>query len=267
MKALEDQGYTYVYDVGFSESDWIEAKELGKYKICIKKLYIYEPSNPEAVYEYNDGIVTWIDRDFERKYSINYNDSSLTIYISTLTFSSLGASDSKIYDGKPLVANSELITLINPQDLPTGYTWSCMTNTSITNYGSTAIECIFNIRDENGNDVTHLFLIKHKHGKLEISKREITIIAATPEVKKLDAPLAEDFYCHEYECVGTLADGHIIDRVDFSETSIICAGEIWAKASNTIDQIVIIDSSTGEDVTSNYKYTKVSGLLVVERIQ
>lgn len=109
---------------------------------------------------------------------------------------------------------------------------------------------IYNAQDV---DVTSQFNIVTYYGSIEVLKRSITVNGYTIQKDYDGTPLTSDAY---YISRGSLVAGHTMTVT--MEGSITNVGT----ADNKVGSVIILDQD-GNDVTENYKITKVKGQLIV----
>lgn len=160
-------------------------------------------------------------------------------------------SKSKIFDNKPLVCEEYEIV---GGELKRGHTLDVKFANDAVAAGTYDNEAQFFVYDENGNDITDLYIIDTEFGQLEILPLEVTF-ESEDESKEYDATPLEG---NAETCKiigGGLLDGHTVSfRMTGSQTD---AGE----SDNTF--IAIILDESGNNVTSSYIVNFVYGKLKV----
>ena len=162
-------------------------------------------------------------------------------------------SDSKVYDGTPLVKDGW--TLVGGEIAP-GHTIVVNVIGSITNVGVVENEISYNVYDENGEDITSTYYINESLGTLEVTPITITIKTGSDHKIYDRQPLV----CHEYELTeGALLEGHTLE-VEFNN-SITEVGEDY----NTFAFYVYDEN--GVNLSGNYSATALYGKLRIEPIK
>lgn len=241
--SLLAQGYRFEYILSG------ELDGLGLVKSSIVDLWIYDP-NGTLIYEYRNGKVSYnID---EENIKVQCYQSTLQVYLEELEFESISAE--KEYDGKAFQLGNAGVRCLNPEMLPSGYTYTVQYSATSANVG--AVQNNFTVKIYySGEDVTDMFKITKKSiGTLKINAKTIVITAASAEKAYDGTPLA----CNEilYD-PSDLNEGEYIKSYTV-EGHVAGIGE----ASNVVRKVEICDRS-GNDVTSNYVITSIDGVLRV----
>ena len=167
----------------------------------------------------------------------------------TLTIAT-GSSEA-VYSGNPLV--NKTWKLVSGK-LDEGHRIVAEVTGSQTTVGTSNNFIDAMVVDGEGNDVTSQYGIEYSYGTLTVKERNITVTAFS-DLKKYDGTPLEN---NKYSIGGgqTLLPGHTISvDVRGSITNI-------GQTENVITSVKITDAD-GNDVTSNYNITTVSGLLIV----
>ncbi len=232
---LTKMGYSYKVVISGTR------KEPGITKTSIESLIIYDPSRIEV---YNSE--TGLGKD---NFTIKENTGTLQVYREKLTYQSL--SDSKVYDGTPLVGLLDDINRTGGK-LPEGYSVTVEPTVSITYAGSRDNQFNVVVRDKDGNIVTDEFYIVKNCGTLQITPRDICVQAGSDSKAYDGTPLT----CHSAFVVeGSLVNG---DRIEYSFTG---SQTIIGESNNNVE--VTIYSVDNKDVTNCYNVEKLKGTLTV----
>ncbi|QVK18994.1 hypothetical protein KHQ81_04600 [Mycoplasmatota bacterium] len=187
--------------------------------------------------------------DVTSNYDITFEDGSLEVTTRPITIQT--NSDTTTYDGTPFSSlNFEIIegSIVDTHSI------NVISNTSITNVGTTDNILSVEILDGSGQNVTSNYDITYVYGELEVTTRQITI-ASTSDTKIYDGtPLFNSDYT---VTEGSLGDGHTINVT--SNVDITTVGTL----DNEIT-VQILDSNDN-DVSSNYELTYVYGQLDVTK--
>ena len=184
------------------------------------------------------------ERDVTDQFNITFKPGTLTITTRNITVTA--ASDSKVYDGKPLNAPAALASNpLNSLPGPNVFTYEVLSaNGSITEVGTTNSE----IKDGqlriymNGEDVTNQFAIDYRTGTLEVTGRNITIFP-NGGTKTYDG----EAHVQYYTIGGSgLAEGHKITSVEWN-----CDPTGIGTHINGVN-ILKIEDADGNDVTGEY---------------
>lgn len=168
--------------------------------------------------------------------------NQITIWITT-------ASDSKIYDGKPLF-NVEYTSVGNLLD---GHEIRLVGDAvSITKAGIIVNENKYGIYDTaTSEEVVGIYNIEYFYNSLEVFKKEISLTTGSGEHVYDGMP----FSVESFTVVPDLGDGDYVEELSYSE--IIEVGE----TENILDYV--IRNKDNEDVTSCYDITEIWGQLKV----
>lgn len=211
---------------------------------------ITEPGTVDNTFEY----VIVIDEngfDVTDNYKIEQVYSQLTIFKIELEVCS--RDESKPYDGLPFSGDTSNCYLKSGTLLP-GHSIIYTKMETLTEVGEKENLFVAKVVDENNNDVTINYNITPINGKLEVTKRVISITTGS-DSKTYDGT---ELVCQEYNIdFGTLVDGHMIE-CNFLN-SIINAGE---KNNEVVCSIV---DGTGSKFTSNYEVNITAGLLKINK--
>ena len=185
--------------------------------------------------------------DVTENYEITRLFGTLTVTKRELTIRS--ASDSKVYDGLPLVNDATTIedgTVAERQSIDIQVTGSVTEAREVNNYFTVSIW-------ENETNVTENYSITHHYGTLTVTKRKLTVSSAS-DAKVYDAlPLTNPSATIEE---GTLAEGQ---SAELQVTGTITKA---GQATNTVT--VLITDGQDVNVTRNYDITYKEGTLTVE---
>ena len=193
-------------------------------------------------------IVNAAGEDVTESYDITYVEGELEI-TPTQAVSIVAESDSKVYDGTPLMNNGYSCSGLQPGDTLV----SVIVRGSVVNAGSMPnIPSAAVIQNAAGEDVTANYSISYVPGMLFITQRAVTLTADSNS-KVYDGTELTD---GGYTAVG-LAENDSIQSVDVkgSQTN-------YGTAENTIANAVIVNAA-GKDVSANYTVKYVSGELDV----
>ena len=184
----------------------------------------------------------------------NYNlielDESAYINVTKRVITAVSESYSKEYDGNPVSHSGATVNgLVENHTFSANYDVSSFAD--VANYDNTFI--IYEILDENGEDVKENYQIEYEYGTLSITPRKITITTAD-DSKIYDAtPIRKD----EYRITsGSLVVGQIMN-VEFI-TELINVGY-------DDNEIKVTIMSGDADVTKNYEIEYLLGTLTVEK--
>lgn len=161
----------------------------------------------------------------------------------------------KVYNASPFTHSDDEFWVVS-DNLPFGYRveLDIKGEVSIAGFLETYISRgsvrIYNAQDV---DVTSQFNIVTYYGSIEVLKRSITVNGYTIQKDYDGTPLTSDAY---YISRGSLVAGHTMTVT--MEGSITNVGT----ADNKVGSVIILDQD-GNDVTENYKITKVKGQLIV----
>ncbi len=185
--------------------------------------------------------------DVTSNYDITFEDGSLEVTTRPITIQT--SSDTTTYDGTPF---SNLNFEIIEGSIVATHRINVISNTSITNVGTTDNILSVEILDESGQNVTSNYDITYVYGELEVTIRQITI-ESTSDTKVYDGtPLFNSDYTITE---GSLGDGHTIKVT--SNVDITTVGTLDNELT-----VQILDSNDN-DVSSNYELTYVYGQLDV----
>jgi len=213
-------------------------------------------------------------RDVTSEFKIVKNYGKLQIYLNEIGIQS-GSLTGIEYDGTAHTYNSIKINgtsissvsdanaIPNLLDTADGHHFTAITTTgSQTTVGQTINAVSYRIEDTDGNDVSSYYIITNNFGIIEVVEREITLTAGSQNAV---IPFADyDFENpptiteHSY----TITDGSLITGDYIVDSSINYSGELIGVGTqeNAITGVIIRNAS-GDDVTSNYKITTISGTL------
>ena len=188
-------------------------------------------------------------KDVTDEYDITFQTGTLQVYVEELTVKT--GEKSGVYNGLPLTdARCEVTGLL------AGHTCTAKATGSITNVGSTPNTAEVTVEDAGGNDVTYMYRIINDYGTLTVTPRAITV-QADSATKTFDPNNRTPLTAPDAEITaGSLADGH---KATFttkgSQTNV-------GYSENIVSEVKIVDEN-GNDVTANYKITKLPGTLTV----
>ena len=162
-------------------------------------------------------------------------------------------SDTKTYDGTPLVKNEYSVT-----------SGTCGDNDSISSVTVTGSQTTAGVSDNvasaavimNGNnvDVTNNYDITYVNGTLTVNMKELTITAGSDNKVYDGTVLIKNSYSNT-----ALATGDVIDSVTVTGSQLI------AGTSNNVASAAVIKNGSGAEVTSSYDISYVSGTLEVTK--
>ena len=228
LSSLLEMGYSYRAEISGSRRD------AGITPCKIVSFRLFNPAGEEVT-----------DR-----FEIDFSPGKLQVYVQEITIST--GSQSKIYDGTALTESACRLT----GGLLFGHSAELETVGSRTGVGRSVNAFRIAITDADGRDVTEIYKINADYGVLEVTPREITVMAASAQMEYNGSPLT----CGGYEitCASgeALAPGHTVQvTVTGSQTSV-------GRSDNYVSSIVIRDAD-GTDVTVNYGIVLVNGVLYV----
>lgn len=227
LSELISKGYRYVAQVEGSQ------KEVGKGKCEITSLKIYDPNG----------------NDVTANYKINFSSGILHVYLKEITVQTTGAT--KIYDGTPLTNGGYKLL----DSLLKGHSYKIKTAGLQTNVGKSINTYQISIT-ESGEDVTYMYKVNSDFGILEVKPREITVTAQSAQKTYDGAPLENGGFTITSQYSNALCQNHTAKVTVYGKQTEVGASE------NIVYEVVITDKN-GNDVTSNYKITKINGLLTV----
>ena len=194
-------------------------------------------------------------------YTITYESGTLTVTRKTVTITA--GSDTKVYDGTALTNDSWTST-----DLAAGdsiesvvVTGSQTVAGSSDNVPSAAV-----IRNADGEDVTENYLVKYVSGKLEVTKKALTITAGSDTKVYDGTALTMDSYTNT-----DLAAGDSIGSVTVTGSQTLAGSSENVPSAAKIVRVENRVNEEGEnvaeeiDVTPNYNVKYVNGTLKVEQ--
>lgn len=192
----------------------------------------------------NTALATVIDsdgNDVSSNYAFFYVDGTLEVTPNEITIQSGGGK--KVYDGEALTCPDYEIVL---GELVEGHELEIVVTGEQINAGVGQNTFGVEIKDKDGNPVTHNYKINAIYGPLEVEKRPITVRSGSAS-KVYDG---EPLYCEDYEVVSqtNILEGHNIYVKNNGEQTEI------GKSENLIAEIIITDGE-GEVVTFNYDTT------------
>lgn len=186
--------------------------------------------------------------DVSATYNIELQSGIIKVKKRPITLASKGAK--KEYDG---TAISEPTVEITEGSLVEGHTLKATATGSVTEYGSCENKFDATIKAADGTDVTANYEIKKEYGRLEITKKSLTVISGSNEKVYDGKPLTEN----SKEVKGELKDGHKV-VCEFSE-GLTDAGEIDNEFT-----CKVVDGD-GNDVTDSYEILCKYGKLKVTK--
>lgn len=156
-----------------------------------------------------------------------------------------------IYDGTALVDTE---WHLSKGELKEGHRLSVNVTGSQTNVGQSENYMDATVIDENGADVTSEYKITYKYGVLEVTARDICVIADSAKKRYDGEPLTSDSY--------TLMSKRQLIATDTIEVKIEGQQtEIGSSDNEIVD--VKITNQQGEDVLRNYNVIEQNGILIV----
>ncbi|MBO5879533.1 MAG: hypothetical protein J6Q68_03165 [Clostridia bacterium] len=142
--------------------------------------------------------------------------------------------------------------------LPAGYMIEAEVSGERTKVGETALTVKWvRIYDKDGNDITETFEVVTEESVLTVLKINITI-SSDSKTKEYDGQSLKA--PNHYISVGELFKGHTYTAT--VDKAVVRPGTY----ENTIKNVVIIDSATGEDVTDYYEITLDHGTLTITEV-
>ncbi|ERJ11681.1 transglutaminase-like domain-containing protein [Haloplasma contractile] len=227
-----DQGYYYEVIFGGSQ---VEPGESNSY---IQDIFFYDPNGNDVTDEFS--IATG-----EGKLKVMYKKITLT----TGDYSEVYKND--------YVRNQDNTNYTIVEGLMDGHYEVVDFTSQQKNVGSSSNLATIRIFDENGHDVTDLYLIINDFGELKVTPREIVIETASAS-KQFDGKV---LIAHQYKIVsGSLNDGEVFKEEDFVYKGL---QQGYGSSDNIID-IDSINIYNGEiNVTSNYSINVIYGRLTI----
>ena len=198
-------------------------------------------------------IVDAQNNDVTKNYAITLAEGILEVTGKTVTDITVTVNESKVYDGTALTLTADKIK-VNPA-LPSGYTISATFSTSSrTDAGSDEITLTnIAIKDASGNNVSAKYNIKVEKGKLEVTKRPLTVTTGD-KTKVYDGKELTDRTVPTIE--GQLSQHNIELKFTGTQTKV-------GSSDNSVQILSIKDKETKADVTANYEITYKFGKLTV----
>ena len=196
--------------------------------------------------------------DVSIKYSLTVVPGKLNVKAREITVTA--ASDSKIYDGKPLTRDSWKIT---SGELAKGHKLSATVKGSQTELGSSAnmiVKDSVKIVDADGKDVTKNYIVTTAAGTLTVNKNPVTDISLSvgSHTKVYDGqPMTFSGADIRVTAGGPLPAGYTVEAT-FNPSGATEVG----KYDVTIKSVTIRDAR-GNDVTSKFNITRVKGSLEI----
>ena len=189
--------------------------------------------------------------DVTESYKITYTNGTLEVTKKALTITA--ASDTKVYDGTELTKNSYTNT-----SLAEGDSFDSVTVTGSQTVVGTSdnVPSAAVIRNASSEDVTSSYEITYTNGSLEVTKKALTITAASDTKVYDGAALTKESYTNT-----SLAVGDNIDSVTVTGSQTV-VGE-----SDNVPSAAVIKNAANEDVTSSYEITYANGTLKVTQNQ
>ena len=188
--------------------------------------------------------------DVTESYSITYGKGVLLVTINQ-SLVITAESDTKVYDGEPLVNDHYSSTPLMGTDVLA----SVVVRGSQTNAGSMPnIPSAAVILNEHGEDVTDSYEIEYVPGMLTVEPKSLTIIAGSNSKMYDGTDLVEDSF--------TGSDPASGDRI---ESVLVTGAQKNAGSSLNTASEAVIRNAGGEDVTGNYNISYVDGELTVTK--
>ena len=189
--------------------------------------------------------------DVTESYKITYTNGTLEVTKKALTITA--ASDTKVYDGTELTKNSYTNT-----SLAEGDSFDSVTVTGSQTVVGTSdnVPSAAVIRNASSEDVTSSYEITYTNGSLEVTKKALTITAASDTKVYDGTALAKESYTNT-----SLAEGDNFDSVTVTGSQTV-VGE-----SDNVPSAAVIKNAANEDVTSSYEITYANGTLKVTQNQ
>ena len=187
--------------------------------------------------------------DVTDSYAIDYTKGTLDVTKKAVTITA--DSDTKVYDGTALTKESFTNT-----SLADGDTINSVTVTgSRTVFGeSDNVPSDAKILNADGNDVTDSYDITYVNGKLNVTKKALTI-TADDDTKVYDGTaLTKDSFTNTF-----LAEGDTIDSVKVTGSQ-----TVFGESANVPSEAVILNAA-GENVTDSYDVAYVNGTLSITK--
>ena len=180
-------------------------------------------------------------------YNITYANGTLEVTQKDITITA--NSDSKVYDGTALTANTYTNTPLADGDNIESITVTGSQTLVGTcdNIPSNAV-----IKNIAGDDVTFCYNITYENGTLEVTEKSLTITASSDDKVYDGTPLSNDGYGYS-----ALATG---DRI---ESVMVTGSQTVVGSSDNMTSDAVIKNTTGDDVTFCYNITYANGMLEV----
>ena len=228
FRELISKGYRAEYDISGSIS------EVGYGVSTISNFVLYDENG----------------KDVTDEYSITLSEGKLHIYIKELYVES--ESITSVFNNTYIKAEK-----YNSTALLDGHTLMVTFGEGRRNVGQSDNKFTCTVVDMYGNDVSYMYLMSRKYGKIVVEYQELTITAdsTTMTLAELKA-LGGEYYASEYTSEGTIPEncGVYVEV----EGSISGRGR-----SASYINYVKITSADGEDITNNFSITYVDGVLTV----
>ena len=229
--------------------DWIEVSVTGE-----------KSPAPGRVYNTASFVVYDKEGNESNNYDVTVTRGTLTITARVIKIEPLPDTTSKEYDGKPLecIGWKDVSDTTNDEGLISGHEIREIIFKSITNAGTLWLdnESVYSSLIVDTNDesrVNDCYQIEVVGGKsLTIIPRPITVTSASARKEYDGRPLTDS----NYTVSSGLLTGHSVDvSITGTQTAV-------GQSNNTIYSVRIYDEYNN-NVTSNYKITKVEGILEV----
>ena len=186
-------------------------------------------------------------------YAITYVNGTLGVTVAEIEITVTANSDSKEYDGTPLINNG--------WDLTSG-TLAAGDSLVVTVVGSrtdagTAANAITEVKVMHGTtEVTENYDITEVNGTLTVTARPLEITAASASKPYDGSPLINTGYSRTS---GSLAAGQTLDSVT------VTGSQLYPGSSANTASGAVIKDTGGTDVTGNYDITYAAGTLTVTK--
>ncbi len=194
----------------------------------------------------NAVIVDGEGKDVTENYFITYKSGWLRVGKRSLHITARSAG--KVYDGTPLLEDR-----VRVNGLVSGHRLDSITVTGFQeDVGSSSNVPSAAVIKVGDRDVSSNYDIKYHEGNLRVRKRSATITALNDNKEYDGSPL----YRHEATAEG-LVEGHVLASADYY------GQQTWVGSRRNVVRKARIENAEGLDVTKNYWYSYVDGLLQV----
>ena len=204
--------------------------------------------------EFSVRIVDQSGKDVTENYAITSVYGTLIVAYAHLEFYT--ESLTVTYDGQSHSAK-QTCDFLSENRLKSGHTLKSMVlNASVTEPGTVKNKPDITILDEQGNDVSWMYLISEETlGTITVKKAQLTVTSASQTIK-YDPNHPSKLENKTYECVGLVSG----QRADVSISGYL---DSIGACDNQIDDVKVY-TADGKDVTHCYDITIVNGILIIK---